>query len=131
MAIGLSPKLPLTVDEVDGHYVLNKTLKQTATQNLKMLVLTSPGERIMDPAFGVGLRRYFFENNDSSVYEEIRRRIQGQVKKYLNYIDITAVIFNEDSTDQRQFDSNMITIRLEYNIRGANITGILSIPIEM
>ena len=131
MAIGLSPKLPLTVDEVDGPYVLNKTLKQIATQNLKMLILTNPGERIMNPRFGVGVRRYLFENNSPAVYDEIRQRIQAQVRKYLNYIKITAVIFNEGSDSKEQFDLNVITIRIEYILKDANIAGILSIPIEM
>tara|TARA_R100000808_G_C2095515_1_gene114353 strand:+ start:343 stop:738 length:396 start_codon:yes stop_codon:yes gene_type:complete len=131
MATGLSPKLPLTVDEADGHYVLNKTIKETASQNLKMLVLTNPGERIMDPDFGVGVRRFLFENNSPLVYDEIRQRIQAQTKKYLGYININAVIFNEGSVDKSQFDSNITTIIIEYSIRGVDILNILSLPIEL
>jgi phage baseplate assembly protein W len=131
MATGLSPKLPLTVDEADGHYVLNKTIKETASQNLKMLVLTNPGERIMDPDFGVGVRRFLFENNSPLVYDEIRQRIQAQTKKYLGYINISAVIFNEGSADKSQFDSNITTIIIEYSIRGVDIPNILSLPIEL
>ena len=62
---GISPKLPLYIDPVDG-IALNKTLKQMTRQNLKMIILTSPGERIMYPKFGVGLRRYLFMNNTQS-----------------------------------------------------------------
>ena len=58
---GIAPKLPLQLDEVDG-YRLTKTIKETVQQNLKMIVLTSPGERIMNPDFGVGLRNYLFRN---------------------------------------------------------------------
>jgi len=57
MPSGLSPKLPLTVSEVFGPYNLNTNFEDLAKQNLKMLILTIPGERIMDPNFGVGLRR--------------------------------------------------------------------------
>ena len=46
MASGLSPKLPLTVSDVFGPYNLNTTFDELAKQNLKMLVLTNPGERI-------------------------------------------------------------------------------------
>jgi phage baseplate assembly protein W len=52
---GISPKLPLANNKVDGAYELNKTIKQSVNQNLKNLILTNPGERIMDPLFGVGL----------------------------------------------------------------------------
>ena len=35
---GISPKLPLQLDKRDG-IALNKTLKETVKQNLKMLIL--------------------------------------------------------------------------------------------
>ena len=53
----LAVKLPLSLDGVDG-YTSIKSYRQLATQNLKMLVLTCPGERIMDPMFGVGLKNF-------------------------------------------------------------------------
>ena len=28
-------------------------------QNLKMLILTNPGERVMDPEFGVGIKQFY------------------------------------------------------------------------
>mgnify|MGYP000439218146 FL=1 len=59
---GLSPKLPLTKDPQDG-YALNKEYVELVQQNLKMILLTAPGERIMEPEFGVGLRNYLFQNN--------------------------------------------------------------------
>ena len=68
---GISIKLPLSLDPDDG-YKLNKTLKEVARQNLKMLVLTAPGERIMIPEFGVGIRNYLFENMSSDVFSMIR-----------------------------------------------------------
>ena len=59
MSKGLSPKLPLTKDPQDG-YALNKEYVELVQQNLKMILLTAPGERIMEPEFGVGLRNYLF-----------------------------------------------------------------------
>ena len=58
---GLSPKLPLSIDEIDG-LATNKDFREVARQNLKMIVLTSPGERIMIPNFGVGIRNFLFES---------------------------------------------------------------------
>ena len=56
--IGISPKLPLRVDSVDGFYALTKKITETLQQNLKMLVLTAPGERMMNPEFGVFLKMH-------------------------------------------------------------------------
>ena len=44
--------LPLRLDFSDG-FVMIKDIKRMFRQNLKMLILTNPGERVMDPLFGV------------------------------------------------------------------------------
>ena len=59
---GFTPKVPLHVSSKDGFYALTQNLRQNTKQSLKMIVLTAPGERIMNPLFGVGLRNYLFEN---------------------------------------------------------------------
>jgi phage baseplate assembly protein W len=64
---GLSPKLPLAPDNQDG-YALNRTYFEMVQQNLKHIILTNPGERIMDPLFGVGIKKYLFEQNTPSTW---------------------------------------------------------------
>ena len=54
---GIAPKLPISTNPSDGTYTLTKGLNENVKQNLKLLILTSPGERIMMPSFGVGLKR--------------------------------------------------------------------------
>jgi len=98
---GLSAALPLVVSEVFGPYNLNTTFEDLAKQNLKMLVLTIPGERMMYPNFGVGLTSYLFEANLDETYERIRERLYEQVAIYLPYIRIDQVKFGipEDNPD--------------------------------
>ncbi len=59
---GIGPKLPLIKDQNNG-FALTRTIKENIKQSLKMLILTNPGERIMLPEYGVGLRRFLFEND--------------------------------------------------------------------
>lgn len=101
MSSGLSVKLPLTLSSVFGAYNLNTTFEELAKQNLKMLVLTAPGERIMDPNFGVGLKGYLFEMNTTSTYAQISSRIESQVSQYLDYIRIDDIQYQipEDNPD--------------------------------
>ena len=101
MSSGLSVKLPLTLSSVFGAYNLNTTFEELAKQNLKMLVLTAPGERIMDPNFGVGLKGYLFEMNTTSTYPQISSRIESQVSQYLDYIRIDDIQYQipEDNPD--------------------------------
>ena len=54
-------RLPLTLDSTDGFGMI-KTIRDMIKQNLKMLVLTNPGERVMEPDFGVGISQFLFGN---------------------------------------------------------------------
>ena len=90
---GLGPKLPLILGTEDGTYQLIKTYKNLVSQNFKNLLLTSPGERMMDPHFGVGIRNFLFENDSEFLYSEISSEIDIQVRKYMPFIIVTDVLF--------------------------------------
>jgi len=55
----LSLHLPITYNSADG-FTMIKSIKRMIKQNFKMLLLTSPGERVMDPNFGVGVKIIYF-----------------------------------------------------------------------
>lgn len=105
---GLAPKLPLRRDDLDG-YSLIKGFPDLVSQNFKMLMLTSPGERLMDPLFGVGLKRYIFEQNHSVTHSLIESEISSQVRKYMPYLELRNIeFFAEDS---------FLTVRIRYFIK--------------
>ena len=86
-----------------------------------MLILTSPGERVMIPDFGVGIRRYFFENLAPETFTAIESRIREQAAAYLPYITIRDIEFKSgnDPTQlnlNQQFDSNLVAIRILYHL---------------
>ncbi len=106
-----APVIPLVPS---GGYELIKAPKQLVLQNFNMLLLTNPGERMMMPEFGVGLRNYLFEMNHSTTYSQIETQIRSQTSKYLPYIDILSVDFKNDALDD---DSNLLNIGIILNIR--------------
>lgn len=63
MPIGLDAALPLQEDNEDLFYKLHKTLKDNIKQNIRMLMYTSPGERVMVPNYGIGIRNYLLSNH--------------------------------------------------------------------
>ncbi len=134
MAEGLSVSLPLRIDEIDGAYGINKTFSQMASQNLRMVILTSPGERIMYPEFGVGVRSYLFEQNTSATLEVIRQRIIQQVSTYLPYIELLSVgVINPPSPGglPGDVDGTRINISIRYSIPALNIVSDLTIPVAL
>ena len=116
MAEGLSVALPLHISTLDGAYGLNKNLEDMASQNLKMVILTNPGERIMVPAFGVGVRRLLFEPATPGTISIVKDRIQQQVKKYLPYIDLINLRVFMSKTD-----ATSLVIIIKYSIPAVNI----------
>lgn len=106
----LAPKLPLTLDSGDG-YTSIKRMKTLIKQNFKMLVLTNPGERVMNPDFGVGIRQFLFESFESDVYARIDSKIREQVALYLPIVAIQSIDFGTGG-----IDDNSLGIRIEYTI---------------
>tara|TARA_R100001082_G_C4343942_1_gene151426 strand:- start:471 stop:848 length:378 start_codon:yes stop_codon:yes gene_type:complete len=121
---GYSPKLPLLLDAAGG-YTQTKTVKQVISQNLKMLVLTSPGERIMDPLFGVGMYNYLFEFNNEAVRMEIMQRITEQVKKYLPFVQISEINFTD--SEGLETDRNALGVVIKYVIPSLSERDVLRI----
>tara|TARA_R110000824_G_scaffold91526_1_gene222733 strand:+ start:845 stop:1222 length:378 start_codon:yes stop_codon:yes gene_type:complete len=87
-----SPKLPMERDQVYG-YSMNENIKDVITQNLKMLLLTAPGEKVMDPEFGVGMRNQLFRVRAQGLEIDIRGIIYQQVTKYMPYVEIPSIEF--------------------------------------
>ena len=112
---GLSPKLPLKID-TSGGYSLNQTHKEMIHQNLKMLLLTIPGERIMEPRFGVGLKKYLFEQNTTITQGEIEAKINEQLNIYMPFVEVIELLFENIDTNPELRD-NYLHIKLEYYIK--------------
>jgi len=114
----LSPKFPLFFSS-EGGYASNKTIKEVVKQNFKNLVLTSPGERIMIPDFGVGIRNYLFENNDTQASKRIFERLKQQVQQYMPFLEIQAF--------SPSFEENQMIISIQYFIIPIGDSDILSV----
>jgi len=124
---GITPKLPLVVG-TDGDFATIKTLPALVRQNLKNLLLTAPGERIMDSQFGVGLRRYLFEPFGPRMTESIRANITRQVDIYMPFIKIIDIFF--DTTDVvlgQELETESLKVIINYHILPLDITNILEI----
>lgn len=134
MAEGLAVALPLHINTIDGAYGLHRDLIAMAEQNLKMVILTSPGERVMEPAFGVGIRNYLFAQNTPDTLETIRSRIVNQVGTYLPYILIKDLqVFSPSIVGGTlgEVNSTRINVLITYEIPAANVGSNLTLPIEI
>jgi phage baseplate assembly protein W len=118
-----SVRLPITLDDTDGFGMI-KDIQEMIRQNLKMLILTNPGERVMDPNFGVGMRQFLFQTYSENVYAEIDSKIREQVSIYIPAVKIQDVKFYSIEED-----SNILKFRLVYSIPAIAVNDLLDLTI--
>ena len=106
----LSVHLPLTYNSADG-FTMVKSVKRMIKQNFKMLLLTSPGERVMEPNFGVGVKNYLFSMYSENVPAQLRSKIMEQVNIYLPIVSITSIDFRASNPD-----TNTLGLVITYRI---------------
>jgi phage baseplate assembly protein W len=126
MPIGLDASLPLRQDEIYGFYVLNQTIRDNIKQNIKMLILTAPGERMMLPNYGVGLRNYLFEEAPE---HEIIEKIREQVSLYLPQISIVTLKVQPGKGKffSRTGQNNTLSIELIFLIKGMELANTVKV----
>ena len=128
---GIGPELPLNRDTVNGVYSLITSYQKEIKQNFKNLLLTSPGEKMMNPDFGVGLRTFLFEPKIQAT-PAIRQRIIGQVNKYMPFLHINKINFDskDNLSADEHMDSVILSIRIEYSVPNLNLNTTLILQHE-
>jgi phage baseplate assembly protein W len=119
----LAVKLPITRDTSDS-YTMIDDFESLIKQNLKMLILTSQGERIMEPEFGVGIRNFLFENFNDMTYNAINQKIRKQTGMFMPAIKILEVGFAGSDLDR-----NLLGIQVFYSVPDIGITDLLEFTI--
>mgnify|MGYP001379419082 CR=1 FL=1 len=120
---GFAPVAPLAQDSGDG-YLLLKNFKNLIKQNFKMLILTVPGERVMEPNFGVGIKKYLFNNFNQQTYTEIDSKIRQQTAIYMPLITILEIRFGTADRDM-----NLLGVSIRYAIPRIGATDLLEFTI--
>jgi phage baseplate assembly protein W len=108
-AIGVT--LPLQFG--DSTFEQSFQTKDQAKSNIKNLLLTKRGERILQPEFGSGLQSLLFEPNVDDLEGRIEDTINESLEQWLPYI--TAEEINIESTDELR-DNNKINVSIKFKI---------------
>jgi len=97
-----------------GIFAVNYTTLTQAKDNLKNLILTRKGERIMNPTFGCDIYNVLFEQLDGQLIEnKIESTILDAVSNWLPYLNIDEIIFDYDNND---IDNNRINLEVKFSL---------------
>lgn len=105
--IGIGLDLPLAVSN-NSFFRLNYTTYDQAKANLKNLILTNKGERVMLPDYGCDIKKMVFEQAPE---ETIIENIETAIDNWLPYINIIDISVQKDSINE-----HLIKVNLTYNV---------------
>jgi len=109
IAIGVA--LPF---DAPGVFKSTYTTKDQVKSNLLNLLLTTPGERIMNSSFGCDLTRFLFEGITDTNINELRENIIDSISVYIPEIIVSNIDVISNS------DYNEITLTVNYRLRISN-----------
>jgi len=87
--------------------------KDQVKSNIKNLLLTKRGERIIQPEFGSGLQALLFEPNVDDLEGRIEDTINESLEQWLPYV--TAEEIDIESTDELR-DNNKLNVSIKFRI---------------
>jgi uncharacterized protein len=84
-------------------------------QAIRIILETDPGERVMRPEFGAGLRRMVFEPINTSTIALIRQRVEAALVAWEPRIEVQDVVVSAERASLGVLD-----IRIDYLVRTTN-----------
>jgi phage baseplate assembly protein W len=87
---------------------------EAVKQSIKNLVLTDPGERLMQPFIGGGIRALLFENITPAVLNLIENLVKSTISTYEPRADIINV------SASSKYDDNTVNVVVNFYIRNTN-----------
>lgn len=131
MAIGLSFPFTRASGSV-GYFEVTRNELDAIYANLRSLLLTNWGERVMHYFFGAHLREFQFEPlRGEELKGRIADRIISQVDTWMPYLSIEElnILFSEDDPSVAE---NAIFIRLRFRLNSRpDLSGVLNQPVTL
>ncbi len=92
-------------------------------ESLRILFSTAPGERVMHPSYGCGLKRMVFEQ----INETARTEIKDLIERAILFFEPRITLERVELDDTQIFEGRLL-ILLDYTIRTINIRSNMVYP---
>lgn len=111
--LGRGLAFPIAVD-AEGGTLMAAEYEEDIRQSIRIILDTDPGERVMRPDFGAGLRALVFEPINTHTLALARHRVERALVLWEPRIDSIAV-----QADARP-GQGLITLEVRYRVRTTN-----------
>ena len=101
-------------DGKEGYFASTTTTIEAVKNNIRNLVRTNKGERLMQPQLGLNLRNYLFEQFTDELVLSIQNDIVDVFKLWMPFVEIRDIQINMDENDS--IGKNKMNINIVFNI---------------
>lgn len=95
-------------------------------QSLEIILSTEPGERIMRPNFGTGLREFVYEPNTATTHRLIEERIVRSIQRWEPRVRLESVVVRTDTLDPRR-----AIAEVRYRLVATGDAGALAVAVDV
>lgn len=114
--LGRGWAMPVDIDVRTGR-VASVAFEDDIKQSIRIILETSPGERVMRPSFGCGIHDLVFTSLDSTTIQRVKSTVEDALRRWEARIDVLEV-----TVDERATTNGQLLIELEYRVRKTNQT---------
>jgi hypothetical protein len=100
---GVGFRFPPSISPETGRFSMVGEL-EVVTQALRVLLRTTPGERLMRPDYGCDLRRYLFAPNTTTTRRLITEEVARAILRYEDRITLDGVDVTASPVEPAQVD---------------------------
>jgi phage baseplate assembly protein W len=117
---------PLLPQPDDAGSLGYPTLEKSVRDQIRIILLTRPGEQLMRPEFGAGLENYVHEPNNLATRRRIRDLIQENLDAWEPRIqtDLVEVFEVDDSPSE-------IRVEIRYHIKRTGLPQQINLRVEV
>ena len=113
-------------DNENGGFATTSTTIEAVKNNIRNLLNTNLGERLMQPQFGTDLRRIIFEPIDEQVTLKIQDKILDALEIWLPFVQVSNIEIVNQSKDT---DNNSVLVNIEFSIlKNSSSTDSVTVP---
>lgn len=115
--LGRGFAFPISVEVDRGRYEAVE-LEASVEQSIRIILSTSPGERVMRPDFGCGIHELVFGAINTALIARIEQSVTEALSEFEARIDVLDV-----DVDASEAHNGLLSIRIDYRVRSTNQSG--------
>ncbi len=123
MATPINMKFPMKMGP-KGSFDTNDETLDAVESDLRMLLITNYGDRVIHYDYGTNLRPLVFEFVGDALAQAVKDRILSSVETWMPFVKIVNISVT-DSTTNTQLNTNEIHVKIEFTVGNIDVTRVL------